>query len=344
MATESAQYLSGLLARMSPAFTQDELKTLCFELGVDFDNLAAETKDGRMRELILQFARGGRLPALLAELRAERPDEMWPDPPPNLELYGDDPFSAAPIKRLDFEPETVRIPAGPFVMGSDADNPEEAPRHTVELPGFAIGVVPVTNEQYARFIHDTRRVVDSALLWNGNSPPADRLEQPVLGVTWYEAVDYCAWLSAATSRAYLLPTEAQWEKAARGVAGCLYPWGDEWDATRCNASTERVTAVRAFPPQNEYGVYDIVGNGREWTVAAWGRDPILPDLAFAYPWQDDRRNAPDHPSTTRRVFRGGRATTPRGYRCSARGSFAPDARGPRSNRIGLRVVLADRAR
>jgi len=341
VATDSAQYLSGLLAQMSLAFSQDELKTLCFELGVDYDNLAAETKDGRMRELILQFARAGRLPALLAGLRAQRSGETWPDPPPNLELFGDDPFNPTPFQRLDFEPETVRVPGGPFLMGSDADAPEEAPRHTVDLPGFAIGVVPVTNEQYARFVWDVRRVVDPILRWDGNSPPADRLDHPVLAVTWREAFDYCRWLAGATGRPYALPSEAQWEKAARGTAGGLYPWGEAWDAARCNAAPDAVTPVRAFPPQNDYGVYDMVGNGREWTMTAWGSDPNAPDRAFAYPWQNDRRESPDQPLTTRRVFRGGRASNPRGFRCSARGSFAADGQGPRANRIGFRVVLLD---
>ena len=337
MATDSARYLSALLAQMDGAFSLEEVKSLCFELGVDFDNLRGETKEGRIRDLIVQLVRRNRLPALLAALRAQRPDDAWADAPPDLDLFGDDPFDTAPVKRLDFEPETVPVPGGSFVMGSDADAPEEAPRHTVDLPVFAVGLVPVTNEQFARYVQAERLVVDSALRWEGNTPRADRLDHPVLGVTWTEAVAYCAWLSAATGRAYALPTEAQWEKAARGPAGCLYPWGDEWDAARCNGGPE-VAAVRACPPQSEYGVYDLVGNGREWTAAAWGSDPRLPDRAFAYPWQDDRRNAPDHLSTVRRVYRGGRYPIPRGYRCTARGSAAPGDRGPRANRIGFRVV------
>lgn len=341
MATDSARYLSALLAQMDGAFSLEEVKSLCFELGVDFDNLRGETKEGRIRDLIVQIIRRNRLPGLVAALRVQRPDDVWADAPPDLDLFGDDPFNTAPLSRLDFEPETVRVPAGPFLMGSDEDRPEEAPRHTVELDGFAIGIVPVTNGQYARFIQDTHRVVDSVLGWSGNSPRDDHLDHPVLGVTWYEAQAYCAWLAATTDRPYTLPTEAQWEKAARGPAGGLYPWGDEWDASRCNAGPD-VTAVRAFPAQSAYGIYDLVGNGREWTLSVWGRDPRLPDRVFAYPWKDDRRNDPAEPATTRRVYRGGRYLAPRGYRCSARSSLSPDTSGPRANRLGFRVVLVAR--
>ena len=240
--------------------------------------------------------------------------------------------------RLDYEPELVQIPAGPFLMGSDNANPEEAPLHRVELETYAICRYPITNEQFARFVWDTGRVADKALRWQGNEPPEDKLNHPVSGVTWYEALAYCEWLEAQSGRTYRLPNEAQWEKAARGEDGRRYPWGNEWQEGRCNTGDD-FTAVDAFAAQNAYGCYDMAGNAREWTLTAWGKQMSAPDRAFAYPWQADRRNDPDLPSTIWRIYRGGRFSEPAGYRCSARGAYLPDKRGPKSNRHGFRVVL-----
>jgi len=357
----SAHYLSALLAQMDANLTLEEVRSLCFHLDVDYDNLGGETKNGRLRELILHLVRAERLPALIAKLRADRAEHTWPDVPPDLELYGSDPFVDAPPPRRDFEPETVRVPGGPFLMGSDGDHHTEAPRHTVDLPAFAIGLTPVTNEQYVHYLWATGGVAGPELLWDGNRPRDDMLDCPVLGVSWYDALGYCRWLNEATERVtsteraphssrvtgqallptstYTLPTEAQWEKAARGPDGRRFPWGDDWDDGRANANRDAVTPVRAFQPQSVYGCYDLVGNGREWTRSAWGLDPRVPNRDYVYPWRPDRRNDPDLPAAIRRVFRGGRATTPGGHRCSARGNFAPGETGPRGNRHGFRVVL-----
>ncbi len=123
----------------------------------------------------------------------------------------------APKKpKLAIEPDMVPIPSGVFVMGSDDDEPQESPRHIVTLPDFHIGIYPITNAEFAQFIWQTNRAVDAALLWHGNEPPDDHLQHPVTGVTWYEAMAYCEWLSKLSGRQYTLPSEAQWEKAARG--------------------------------------------------------------------------------------------------------------------------------
>ncbi len=240
--------------------------------------------------------------------------------------------------KLPFEPDMVLIPSAPFIMGSDVDEPEEAPRHVVQLPDFYISMYPITNAQFAHFLWETGGIAHAALLWNGNEPPDDKLDHPVTGVTWYEAAMYCEWLAAETKRPYTLPTEAQWEKAARGVDGRLFPWGDEWDAGRCNAEYGTITPVGAFPVQNEYGCCDMVGNGREWTASIWGEHVRQPDKLGTYPWQNDRRNALGEPSTTRRIYRGGGAKKSHDFRCSARGGTLPEKRGPRRNRHGFRVA------
>jgi hypothetical protein len=127
--------------------------------------------------------------------------------------------SAREKPKLSYEPETRLIPAGKFIMGSDSHDLAESPQHTVELPAYRLGLYPVTNEEFAHFIRITSRIAAKELLWQGNQPPLDRLRHPVLGVTWLEALAYCHWLSKETGRVYSLPSEAQWEKAARGTDG-----------------------------------------------------------------------------------------------------------------------------
>jgi formylglycine-generating enzyme required for sulfatase activity len=248
------------------------------------------------------------------------------------------------IPPLPYEPQTLLIPAGPFLLGSPPgeDVPAyETPQHEVNLPAYRIGQYPVTNEQYAEFIRQTRRLVAPETGWEGLTPPADQLKYPVMGVTWHEALAYCDWLSQQTSRLYALPSEAEWEKAARGTDGRLYPWGNDWEAGRCNHGGDQTTPVDAYPPQSESGCYDMVGNVREWTSSLWGEKRLEPDSHFRYPWVNDRRRddltAPNH---IYRVYRGGafsdRITQ---LRCSARNGYAPDKPGPPYKRHGFRVVL-----
>ncbi|MBV7330362.1 formylglycine-generating enzyme family protein [Chloroflexi bacterium TSY] len=210
---------------------------------------------------------------------------------------------------LPYEPETLMIPDGRFIMGSDSDRPEESPEHVIEdLPTYQIGKYPVTIRQFAEFVRQTRYVVEAALLWDGNSPPRAKLDHPVTGVTWYEALAYCGWLSEETGRSYTLPTEAQWERAARGTDGRLYPWGNEWIPERCNDKVLELTSVDTFSSQNEYGCCDMVGNAPEWTSTLWGNSRQEPDPEYAYPWCNDGRDNLEMPETVRRVYRGGRST------------------------------------
>jgi formylglycine-generating enzyme required for sulfatase activity len=339
MPADDSRYLIDLLRQMDGLFSLDDVRTICLALGIDYENVPGNTKESLIRELIRLLIGRDRLQELVDLARAQRPQVDWPDVPTYLAFLAGDPFDETTFRRLDFEPETARIPAGPFLMGSDRDSPTEVPCHVVDLPTYAIGVYPITNAQFARFVRDARRVAAPTLLWDGNLPPADRLSHPVTGVTWREAFDYCFWLSQATDRTYTLPTEAQWEKAARGVDGRVFPWGDDWQPDRCHTAPGDTAPVDAFAAQSIYGCRDMVGNAREWTLSGWGRDPQLPDPPFTYPWRDDGRNDPDQPATTRRVFRGGRAADPSGYRCSARGGFLPNKPGPAGNRHGFRVVL-----
>ena len=243
-----------------------------------------------------------------------------------------------PKPQLPYEPETILIPAGPFLMGADEHSPFEAPAHQVELPAFRIGKFPVTNAQYAQFISQTGRNANKELLWDGNQPAPAQDKLPVQGVTWYDALAYCEWLSEATGRTYTLPNEAQWEKAARGNDGYLYPWGNQWEPDRCNHDPTCVTAVDDFPPQTPLGCYDLVGNLREWTTTLWGNAVGQPDPRYQPPWAADNRDSLQAPATTRRIFRGGHGRDHGDYRCSRRGSYLPQRHGPSGQRHGFRII------
>ena len=124
------------------------------------------------------------------------------------------------MPRRPFEPETVDVQAGAFLMGTDPGEgiPDyETPQHTVTLPGYHIGKYPVTNREYAEFVRrEKAQDVPKDAGWFLREPPADRLDHPVTGVSWDDAVAYCRWLSSRSGRSYRLPTEDKWEKAARG--------------------------------------------------------------------------------------------------------------------------------
>jgi formylglycine-generating enzyme required for sulfatase activity len=246
--------------------------------------------------------------------------------------------AAQPIALQHFEPETVYVPGGPFLMGRDSGGSAwEAPRHTVELPAYRIGKYPVTNRQFGEYIRQTGQPVNPETGWFGQTPPPDRLDYPVSGVTWFQAVAYCAWLSEKTGRKYSLPTEAQWEKAVRGDKGSLYPWGDAWEDDRCNTDPAVITPIQKYLPQGPYGCSDMIGNVREWTLTLWGERRSEPD--FSYPFVDDGRNNPDANALVRRVYRGGTGDTPQEMTCTARNGYAPDKSGPPGKRHGFRVVL-----
>jgi formylglycine-generating enzyme required for sulfatase activity len=242
-----------------------------------------------------------------------------------------------------FEPETAYIPAGPFLMGSEVGigiPSYETPQHEVKLPAYRIGKYPVTNNQYEEFVRDTHRAVPPEMGWEGLKVPKGLDKLPVTGVTWYEALAYCEWLSEKTGRSYTLPNEAQWEKACRGGKKSTYPWGDEFDSERCHNGRSTLAPVDAYPPQNDFGCFDFVGNVHQWTCTLWGEKRITPDPNFSYPWKDDRRNDLNANRQMRRVVRGSSMKDEiNQLRCSVRSGQAPDNIGLPGFRHGFRVVL-----
>lgn len=241
--------------------------------------------------------------------------------------------------RLPFEPETVFIPAGEFWMGSDTDNANEAPRHQVHLQDFRMGKYPVTNTQYAEFLaRNPRQEEPKRAGWFVRKPPPAQTQHPVVSVSWHDATAYCCWLSTVTGRAYRLPTEAEWERAARGYDGRRYPWGDEWRDEAANVAGNAITPVTAYPAGTSVeGCLDLLGNVQEWTNTLWGVDINQCDYPYPYRGDDGREDTGVHRLHLRRIYRGGsfknRATE---IHCSSRSSADSD------NAIlwrGFRVVL-----
>ena len=271
------------------------------------------------------------VPALFSRLRGEP-------------LFSPSAGDAAPkIELLAYEPETVYIPAGPFQLGRDPGpgvSEYETPQHSVELPAYRIGKYPVTNKQYAEFTRQNNRAVPPEMGWQGQLPPPDRLDHPAAGVTWYEALAYCDWLSAQSGRRFSLPNEAQWEKAARGTDGRLYPWGDDWQAGRSQQGQSQAGKVDAWPAQSVYGLFDLVGNIQQWTCSLWGEKRFEPGPEGRYPWTQEGRNDLQAHRLVRRVVRGGSFHEPQSDQvCALRRSSLPEDRGAPPSRYGFRVVM-----
>jgi formylglycine-generating enzyme required for sulfatase activity len=215
-----------------------------------------------------------------------------------------------PPPRSEDAAEMVRVPAGEFWMGSDDGIDREKPRHRVYLDAYAIDKYEMTNALYKRFMDATSRAAPlywNDAKWNGTT-------QPVVGVSWHDADAYCKWAGKR------LPTEAEWEKAARGTDGRKYPWGDQWDASRANSDESKLgktVPVGSYPSGiSPYGAHDMAGNVWEWVVDWFDEN---------YYKKTPERNPPGPPSGERRVLRGGSWNgTAIGLRAALRSFNSPD--------------------
>jgi len=242
------------------------------------------------------------------------------------------------------EPQLVRVPEGEFLMGSTPEQVDalgrydpqlkewaenEKLQHRVPLPAYEIGRYPVTNVEYRAFVRDTNH--SPPRHWEGDAYPDGLGDHPVVLVTWHDAGAYCAWLREKTGRPYRLPTEAHWEKAARGTEGQVYPWGDDFKATKCNSAEGGVggtTPVGQYSPQGDspYGAADMAGNVWEWTSTLY--------RPYPYDAEDGREEQGEGGP---RVLRGGAFyDNQRSVRCAYRYGYLPDFR---RDFIGFRVVV-----
>lgn len=172
--------------------------------------------------------------------------------------------------RIGAQPnEMILIPAGEFVMGTNERLSDEGPQHNVTLKAFWIDKYEVTNLQYKKFIDETNR--KSPNHFENRTYPQGKEDHPVTYVSWYDAKAYCEWAGKR------LPTDEEWEKAARGTDGRTYPWGNEFEITKANTPQRwqalkqdgDTTPVGAFEAgKSPYGLYDMSGNVWEWT-ASW---------------------------------------------------------------------------
>jgi len=297
-------------------------------------------------------ARRRRLGDEKARLRAE---DMLPKDPKALLAVIDDPEASLAYRIAAGEelarlgdprfsgdyllPGFVDIPAGEFWMGSDQISGDEKPVHRVQVGAFAIAHYPVTNAQYGLFVQAAGRKPPRH--WEGGQMPLHLANHPVVNVTWRDAVAYCRWLSQETGQEYRLPTEAEWERAARGglpspsegegVGVRVWPWGDEWDPEKCNTSEGgpgTTTPVGIYPAgASPEGVLDMAGNVWEWCSSLYKPYPYDPS--------DGRENLE---AGALRVVRGGSFDNDRDFaRCASRYWRLPDFAW---NHYGFRVVVS----
>jgi formylglycine-generating enzyme required for sulfatase activity len=301
----------------------------------DLDKLGKpqQRKLERLRGWLERLLRDERLPAL-ERVGAGRDLAKLGDPRFDPELW-----------YLPRKPASgfMEVPAGPFLMGSDKRRDREAqddelPQHEVDLPTFYLGRYPVTVAQYGAFVAATDRPLAPRSL----EQPANH---PMSDVTWHDALAYCRWLEkrlraaaparleaersaegrrlwegiASGSLRLMLPSEAEWEKAARGADGWIYPWGDEIDPERANYDATGVggpSPVGCFPRgASPCGCEELSGNVWEWTRSE--------DRPYPYEARDGREDLAGAPL---RVLRGGSYISNSGNcRCACRNRLAPSS-------------------
>ncbi len=209
----------------------------------------------------------------------------------------------------------VLVPAGEFIRGSNKTSKIEKPERRIYLDGYMIGIYPITNNEFKSFIHDDgyhkkefwtpeglqwrdKEEIYEPSFWNDRQWNGPNF--PVVGISWYEAAAYANWLSKKTGMLYRLPTEAQWEKAARGTDGREYPWGNKFDKNLCNSyecGLHRTSPVGIFPEgKSSYDCFDMAGNVWEWCADWYGSD---------YYKNSPHKNPIGPKSGTDRVLRGG---------------------------------------
>ena len=253
--------------------------------------------------------------------------------------------------------EFVEIAAGTFLMGTPERElsalarayggtresyREESPQYQLTLERFWMARTPVTNALYAAFVAASG--VTAPIHWRGTQPPAPLVDHPVVDVNWADAVAFCAWFQVQATRGQAplsgvtwhdglrvcLPSEAQWERAARGADGRVFPWGDEWETQRANTresglgATQPVGSVPGGASPD--GCLDMAGTVWEWTSS----------LDWPYPY-DPHDGREDPNASGRRILRGGCYANPHGYaRCACRFRLLPTVR---NEFLGFRLAI-----
>ena len=251
----------------------------------------------------------------------------------------------------------VLVPQGTFQMGDNYNegDPDEVPVHTVNVDAFFIGKYKITNGEYEKFIEDNGYTTENfwraggfgvyghePRFWNdmrfkGGGIPGNE-NFPVVGISWFEAMAYCRWLSSKTGMTYRLPTEAEWEKAARGTDQRRFAWGDEIDGSYANYEHSGDPFEKGLTPVgfydgmshdgfatnsnvSPYGAYDMIGNVWEWCSDWYGGSAFYMNSPL------DNPRGPDSGSS--RVLRaGGWVDSAYYHRAANRNSSFPENRNP----------------
>lgn len=192
--------------------------------------------------------------------------------------------------------EMVEIPAGQFRMGGTEGDPDEAPEHPVYLDSYWIDKKEVTQGEYQQYVNMTKQGKPFIPVFEDDISKITKPELPVVGVSWRDAVEFCKWAGKR------LPTEAEWEKAARGEARRRYPWGDEFGVGRANTDGAEDGFKYLAPPgsfeqgRSVYGIYDLTGNVAEWVSDTYDEH---------YYGKSPYRNPAGPPDGEVKVIRGG---------------------------------------
>lgn len=214
-------------------------------------------------------------------------------------------FSMYKTKVGDEGREMVQVPEGPFTMGSNDGDPDEAPEHQVFLKGFYIDKKEVSQEEYMRFAKMTKRPMPKIEVFEDDQSKVLKPELVAMSVSWEDAKAYCKWAGKR------LPTEAEWEKAGRGEGRRKYPWGDKFTTGSANVDGAEDGYKYLAPPgsfeagRSPYGLYDMTGNVAEWVEDSYEetiykkavyRDPKGPDdgqlkVVRGGSWRETEQNA-----------------------------------------------------
>ncbi len=214
----------------------------------------------------------------------------------------------------------VHVPGGPFRMGTVPTEfrktDDEEPQREVILDAYYIGKYFVTGAQYTQFTKETKH----HQFHFHRDPRFNAPDCPVVGVNWHDVQKFLTWLNKKTGESFRLPTEAEWEKAARGNDGREYPWGNEWDSAKANTSEsrlKRLTPVNNYPQgRSPYGCFDMAGNAYDWC-----NDWFHPET-----YRHSPRTNPQGAITGRRKTVRGGSWVARGQfasRCSNRAAYEP---------------------
>jgi formylglycine-generating enzyme required for sulfatase activity len=231
------------------------------------------------------------------------------------------------FRDCDLCPTMVALPGGDFAMGSTAD-PTEQPAHRVEVSAFAIGKFEVTQAEW------NACAAAGGCEYKPAGPGGGRDPVPMMNVSWTDATQYTAWLRQATGKPYRLPSEAEWEYAARAATTTPYPWGREIGAAKVNCNgcggggyDPQMATVGSFPP-NPWGLHDMLGGVAEWVADCWHR---------TYERAPANGTSWDAPRCGQRVLRGGSwKSSPADLTVSSRNFYDASVRYPTN---GFRVAL-----